>query len=245
MLAFLGCLLALFAMLSLALAASHGALHAAGANFDHDDHDEEGTAFTGEVALARAAAGSCLITASGTDGVGHRMEAAITCIAVAAEQNMTYVHTPLVAIEHGEHAAVMERFFGFSKHYPTVGELGLTINTIIGATSSTIISPNTTGTDTAARARAALVVARKPLPRIGSCRESRWYGTGAKACRRDRSSTVHTADNCFDQFWCETRKSAELWETVRKDIRAAYDAGTDHPSTGFSLNEINIVVHIR
>lgn len=145
----------------------------------------------GELALGRAAAGSCLITASGTDGVGHRMEAAITCIAVAAEQNMTYTHTPLAAIEHGEHAAVMERFFGFSKHYPTVDELGLAaMKVTAGATSSQGVAG--TGTGAAARARAA-PVARNPLPRIGRCREPRWYGTGAKACRQDRSFTVHAA----------------------------------------------------
>lgn len=57
---------------------------------------------------------TCLISTFGSDGAGRRMEAALTCLAAAHDQELHYVHTPFLTLQHGVSAARANDFLGLS-----------------------------------------------------------------------------------------------------------------------------------
>ena len=65
----------------------------------------------------------CFISSYSNDGIGHQMEAKISCLATALILNSrevtqgqwTYVHQPVDELQHGQDPVTMEELFGFSK----------------------------------------------------------------------------------------------------------------------------------
>ena len=54
----------------------------------------------------------CLISTFGADGAGRRMEAALTCLAVAHDQGLQYIHTPFLTLQHSVDPARANEFLG-------------------------------------------------------------------------------------------------------------------------------------
>lgn len=69
----------------------------------------------------RENATQCVISCRGTDGVGHQLEAKISCMVVARELGMSYVYYPLAG-----HARHFENFFGLGRRAVGPGSLIMT-----------------------------------------------------------------------------------------------------------------------
>ena len=145
----------------------------------------------------------CLISAYGADGVGHQMEAKLSCMATAASLNLTYVHIPMDKAEHGVNALAMERFFG----------LGTAVTNLDYA----VLFNNTTMQN----------VKREPLPWVGKCLSTSWFDASIRqsACSQVHSATtkgvsmlpVFTADNCWDYFWCQLLREPASFGALWRD----------------------------
>lgn len=141
----------------------------------------------------------CMITASGADGLGHRTMAILSCIVVAAELGIEYVHTPFRQMDHSQNASSAEEWLGLGNSF-------------------TRFDP-----------KRHVVAPRKPLPDVGDahCQERSWlntFATNGTGCKRD-GVTVHTADNCWDRFFCTTvpLQPPVLYGTLPR-LRAMYEA---------------------
>lgn len=163
-----------------------------------------------------SANGDCFISSAGRDGIGHQMEAKLTCIATARALNLSYVHIPLFDMEHvaDVNSAVgeLEEFFGLSSKYPH----GETLPR----------SP------------------RKPLPWVDHCNSRSWFDNYHTRCAEGAGS-VFVADNCWDFFWCHTKLMRRIWlEEVWPVVKDAYDS-TPKPNLLWEGGELRVVAHIR
>jgi hypothetical protein len=65
----------------------------------------------------------CLLSCSGRDGIGHQIEAKLSCIAVAIQLGFEYINFPIVQTEHNTNANHLDTFFNlgycFRKFDPT------------------------------------------------------------------------------------------------------------------------------
>jgi hypothetical protein len=76
-----------------------------------------------KVPVASPTKKNCFISSYSNDGIGHQMEAKISCLATALILNSrevtqgrwTYIHQPVNELQHGQDPSVMEELFGFSK----------------------------------------------------------------------------------------------------------------------------------
>jgi hypothetical protein len=136
----------------------------------------------------------CFISSYSNDGIGHQMEAKISCLATALILNRkdatqgrwTYIHQPVNESQHGQDPAVMEELFGFSK------------------IMSNIYDPESMELST--RELAAWPPKPDEMIRIFNA-----------LCPRDNATTkksiVLTADNCWDFFYSQNEPLPDEWNT--------------------------------
>ena len=114
------------------------------------DGDEGDKPALEETESAKPPRRQCLISARGSDGIGHQLEAKISCIATAAalaDLGVQYVHFPLANAEHGvksHELAVIEDIFNLTR---------------FGSLDPATLQ----------------VAKREPLPWVGHCDERSWF----------------------------------------------------------------------
>jgi hypothetical protein len=175
---------------------------------------------------------SCFISSHGQDGIGHQMEAKVSCLATAVVLNLTYVHQPVQQLDHGVNPERMEDLFGFSLAVPSLSEFAVLYN------SSTM-----------------QLRRREPLPYIGRCHESSWFDIYNETCAADvekhlKIRPVYTHDNCWDFFWCqELALPDRWWQTVVPVLRDTFLRGpllqNIMPLTKRNPGKILVVMHLR
>ena len=129
----------------------------------------------------------CLLSAFEGDsrtGLGHRLEATLSCIGVAQDlDNTEFIWTPLTRPHaHGLNHHTFNAFFNLHRAFRTL--------------SPPLVS-----------------VPRTPVPPLasgggvsnggGSCTQSSWMlqiDQNPSSCMRDGTS-VHSGDSCWDRFW--------------------------------------------
>lgn len=187
--------------------------------------------------IERQSGRPCLVTSYSEDGIGHQMEAKLSCIAAAAASggSLAYAHRPMDAAHHGADPLGAELFFGISR--------------ALSGIPSALAFDNET----------MVVKERSPLPWRGMCAQQSWFDKGirnracAEAANEPRRA-VFEADNCFDEFYCgmmakDPAATARIW---REDFLPALrrtlmlPEGTNHTST-FERGPgvLSIAVHAR
>jgi len=56
----------------------------------------------------------CMISATGTDGFGHQLESKLSCMAVAEDIGLDYIHVPFGSMEHGQNGSSLNEYLGLS-----------------------------------------------------------------------------------------------------------------------------------
>ena len=166
-------------------------------------------------------------------GLGHRLEATLTCIAVARHlaPDVEYVVTPL-GRSHAHHLKpqVFNDFFGLTRH------------------SFRTLAPPLVAVDMQKLGR--------PLPPLaaGKCTAPSWtmdLGTDSSICRSTDSRngmSVYSGDHCWDKFWCQVaRPPASAWYAVLPELRAAYYAAPigKPPPRARASSTIVVAIHYR
>lgn len=163
---------------------------------------------------------TCMISQKGEDGFGHQLEGKLSCMAVAADLGIKYIHTPFKDIEHGEAGSSMNEYMGLDKVFPILASI-----------------PNATERP------------RQPLPWVGKCNDPSWLrdlASGKRQCAHDGVS-VYTADNCWDYFYCDGNWP-DQWYTVQTRVRTAFLNSAKAYSVDMENNgptAKRVVIHIR
>lgn len=164
----------------------------------------------------------CRISSRGSDGVGHQLEAKLSCIATAAAlDDLQYVHSPMTSAEHATNPFEFEDFLGLQKSYQGLEAVH----------DAVLVDGNP------------LIRERSPLPRVGTCREASWFNADRRIpqCRNATPGTVFLADNCWDFFYCSLKRGDNVTEMQKVlDVLSKGYATRHH---GFS--RLTAVVHIR
>lgn len=165
----------------------------------------------------------CLISSRGSDGVGHQLEAKLSCIATAAAlDDLQYVHSPMASAEHATNPFDFEDFLGLQKSFRDLEAVH----------DAVLVDGNP------------LIRERMPLPRVGRCRDASWFNADRRIpqCRNATPGTVFLADNCWDFFYCSLKRGENVTEIQKAlDVLSKGYATRHHP--GFS--RLTAVVHIR
>jgi len=143
--------------------------------------------------------GECMISSRGTDGVGHQMEAKLTCIATAAALGLSYVHFPIGFAEHGvnvDEFHAIETMFGLGERFPKFN-------------NDTMILEK-----------------REPIHWVGHCDDASWFDedTRPKTCPQ---GVVYLNDNCFDFFYCAPYMNKNYTEKMVKALQDLHVADGD------------------
>jgi hypothetical protein len=172
----------------------------------------------------------CHISSYSKDGIGHQMEAKLSCLITASVLNWTYVHQPMRQAEHGTDPDAFENLFGMSQAFPYLP------NAVLYDKSTMRLTKRTAG---------------------GRCGENTWFDTfNQTSCHADIATNdskvevpvVHTSDNCWDYFWCNLDSfPAQWWETMLPPLRNSFLRGlSGHKSTvKHDDNKLLIVLHMR
>lgn len=173
---------------------------------------------------------NCYISSYGGDGIGHQMEAKMSCLATAVMLNLTYAHQPVQQLEHDEDPAFMEDLFGFSAVVPQLPDLAVFYN------SSTM-----------------KLKKRNPQPWVGRCQEASWFDTHKETCagtQNAKRTPVYSRDNCWDFFWCqESAMPDRWWQSVVPVLRNTFLSGRLLETTIATTNRVPgrllVVLHVR
>jgi hypothetical protein len=170
----------------------------------------------------------CHISSYGKDGVGHQMEAKISCLVTASALNWTYVHQPMREAEHGTDSVAMENLFGVSQALPFLPNAVLYDNSTMRLTD------------------------RKQR---GRCKKNTWFDTfNQTSCDEDATNKdskvaipVYSSDNCWDYFWCNLDSfPSQWWETMLPALRDSFLRGlSGHKSTDNHDGKLLVVMHMR
>jgi len=158
----------------------------------------------------------CLISSKGSDGIGHQMEAKLSCIAAAAAlDDVTYVHSPMATNEHG--VLFEDKVFR-------------SIEDMFGLTSSHFEILNHQ------------VVSRDPLPWVGKCNEASWFDNRPSSCSR---KVAYVNDNCWDFFYCSIQRNEDhVVKPMVYALQELYRNSNDQRRDDDDDN-LTIAVHIR
>ena len=182
----------------------------------------------------------CYISSFSVDGIGHQMEAKISCLATALVLNQnratagtwTYMHQPVTILEHDEDPQAMEDLFGFSK----------VVTDIFNAdTMDTVHRDNF-----ACRKRPDDMI--KDFNKI--CPKSK---------RTSQKAVVFNSDSCWDFIYCQNKPLPDEWHSnvvplLRRTILSGpsyVNSNGQHSDTFVPqktqriLSRCFIVVHIR
>jgi hypothetical protein len=161
----------------------------------------------------------CMISSCGSDGVGHQLEAKLSCIATAAAlaEELEYIHTPMTIAEHGVDPKPFEALVGIPAQH----------------------NNNSTRFDYQNRPRSA----------IGNCMTVPFESeTRNEDCQKHSDSTVFVSDNCWDFFYCELEKGdpkiKKRMEEALAQVAAAYmQKNQKQPRT--PNDPLSVVVHMH
>ena len=146
----------------------------------------------------------CLITQRGADGMGHQLEAKLSCIAVAKylSKDFRYVHVPFHHLAHRGHATQktlealqMEKFLG-------LGELFRNFEW----------------------KSKELELQRIEVVWVGQCHKTGWIRKvelGQVSCKNDNKTLYWLAD-CWERFYCYGFTESGYWYTILPTIQQAY-----------------------
>lgn len=132
----------------------------------------------------------CMISAESKDGMGHQIEAKISCIAVAASLSMEYVHIPSFFAEHSASGKSLESFFNLGNKHRVFNKTtmkkksrfrGKRFDGNCGERGSYTLPPS----------------------------RLRDWQTHPETCN---PNYVWVDDNCWEIFWCNTTRST--WYTL-------------------------------
>jgi hypothetical protein len=148
-----------------------------------------------EVSVVIPTKKECFISSYSNDGIGHQMEAKISCLATALILNSrnvtqgrwTYIHQPVNELQHGQDPAAMEELFGLSK-----------------ILADALYDPETMAMST--REIAACLPHPENMIQIFNALCPGNNKTTEKAI-------VFTADNCWDFFYCQNEPLPDEWYT--------------------------------
>ncbi|CAE8660146.1 unnamed protein product, partial [Polarella glacialis] len=165
----------------------------------------------------------CRITARGADGLGHQMEAKLTCMAVAAALGFEYIHVPLHHLDHKANATEIEEFLNLGAPYEHYS--------------------NWRGDDP--------ILKKRDAPNVGRCKEPGWIRRvelGTETCKAD-GKTLYWHDNCWDRFYCYGfAESGFLYNLVPQFQRLYFAKPKPEPNwlEGMPGNwGAKVVMHIR
>jgi len=180
------------------------------------------------------------ISCYGKDGIGHQMEAKLSCLAVAAMLNWTYVHRPVEKLEHNQSPPKMEALFGMSDSIPA-----------LAARQLHALPYNRTTMRNKAR---------NPLPWVGHCNEESWFDR-QQQIQRDGTNTndnnycpkeddgkigVYSNDNCWDFFWCHVDQLPAVWKTdMVPTLRSAVLQSLAVSSIPRNREILRVALHMR
>jgi hypothetical protein len=163
----------------------------------------------------------CMITSKGADGVGHQLEAKISCIATAQHLGLVYVHSPMVSAEHGVNASAVEELFNIGHGHRLFNKSQM------------------------------LWSQRSPLRLGRSSAECEsWFSDYTFNCQTD-GVTVYGGDNCWDFFWCSLNRHGvrQSWfQTTLPSLQEAIASSGLKSAWVKSKSyqaSINIVMHVR
>jgi len=162
----------------------------------------------------------CMLSQHGIDGFGHQLFAKLSCMAVAEDLGMKYVHTGFDVMEHGEVGSSYNDYLGLDKVYPNVESI-----------------PNF------------VERARSPVAFVGHCDRPSYLkrlASGEQQCAHDGVS-VYTGDNCWDYFFCEGQWS-DHWYKLQPRVREAFLESSKAHSVDMEKrgpNDKRVVLHIR
>jgi hypothetical protein len=184
-----------------------------------------------EVKSKEGTASGCHISSYGEDGIGHQMDAKISCLITASALNWTYVHQPMRRADHGADAVAMENLFGVSQALPLLSNAVLYDSSTMQLTT------------------------RAPLPdHVGHCAEKSWFDNYRQTCDEDATHKdsrvavpVYSSDNCWDYFYCRLDSFlAQRWETILPPLRDSFLRGlSGHKSAVKHNDKLLIAMHMR
>eukprot|EP00667_Euglena_gracilis_P013519 EG_transcript_13945 len=188
-------------------------------------------------------AAHCFLSSFGTDGVGHRVEADLSCIAVAHELGLEFLVQPLRHLEHV--STRLHEWVRFWRYLPEVWNPAFLPVDHPNSKLSSIFSYYSSFRryNTSMQLKP-----REPLNWAGHCWKTGWLddvarrGPNATLCPPD-AITVYSHGDCWDRFWCTTALTPH-WFAVLPTIQQGYLTGS-RPRTGFLPQDINVVFHIR
>ena len=167
----------------------------------------------------------CLLSQSGTDGLGHQLEGKLSCMAIASFLGMEYVHKPFFMMSHRHYenpekvAAFFETFFGIGKQFRSIKEPMQEIQVKMGKQR---------------------------------CEKNSWLRQvelGERKC--EGPSKVIAPDNCWDRMYCHGYMESGHFYKLVPYLQAAYHSAPKpeaHWAEGFSHKQSwgpKVVVHIR
>lgn len=171
---------------------------------------------------------NCLISSYGKDGIGHQIEAKLSCIITAISLNLTYIHQPVDKLDHGENPDKMESLFGFSRSIDRLAHFTAHFNSNIMETKL-----------------------RTPLPYIGNCDKPSWFDNYLNFCRIEnkkikKKNTVFTNDNCWDHFWCQNETLPfQWWNTTLPTLHQNFFHKELPAQPYMNSNHVSVAVHMR
>eukprot|EP00667_Euglena_gracilis_P019895 EG_transcript_21409 len=157
-----------------------------------------------------------MVSTTGIDGAGHRLEADISCIAAAHHVGLEYVVNPLRTMDHLPLAEGLRSF----KHYRWFRW---------ATPNMTIIHPEWLG-----------------IWENVTCLERRDWLTrlavGKDSCINN-GTALYIVFDCWTQFWCYTLFTP-AWHSIQASLQRMYLRGVQ-PVVWFDPGDINVVVHCR
>jgi hypothetical protein len=75
-----------------------------------NNHSSKDAGYPGNV----LATPRCMISATGADGFGHQFESKLSCMAVAEDIGLDYIHIRFVSMEHSQNGSSFDDYLGLS-----------------------------------------------------------------------------------------------------------------------------------
>ena len=154
----------------------------------------------------------CMISSYGWDGFGHRVAAGVSCVVVAHELGLQYVHRPWTTLEHisADEVPHLQAFLGFYDWSP--------------------------------RMQPHMKERTRYLPYVGNCTDhGGWLDAVAATDPANRTGlcdrhTVYQGDNCWDRFFCTT-----MYKPVHRQVCLGTVAAFRHRGTHGGLVDVEAI----
>ena len=166
----------------------------------------------------------CKITVGGGDGIGRRIEAIYSCLAIAAAFDLEYVHQPLVRLQPpGTNVSRVNGWFGLNDLFGT--EKGARLaNSLphkgrapVLTSHKTDCRAETDSTKPGIRAMLSNATRAAVLGTVDAYGQPTWYQRLADGTHGCRSDYLYTGEDCFDGVRCRMERSNRKRGTSREE----------------------------